>query len=86
MNQRHAVTKKMAAASRRSSRSDKLTLLDSLVDLTGWHRDHARHELARADTVRAVLPRRARPPEMASLSRSVTICADLSRAPWRRAR
>jgi hypothetical protein len=35
MSQRHAVTKKMAAAYRRGSRSEKTALLDSLVELTG---------------------------------------------------
>ena len=42
MSQRHAVTKKMAAAYKRGTKSEKTVILDGLVKLTGWHRDHAR--------------------------------------------
>jgi hypothetical protein len=48
MGQRQAVTKKLASAYRRGSRADKTRILDQLVELTGWHRDHARAALGKA--------------------------------------
>jgi len=62
MAQRHAVTNRMATKYRQASRSEKSEMLDQLVELTGWHRDHARAELGRAGTVRVVAPRKARTP------------------------
>ena len=62
MRQRHAVTKKMAAAYKRGTKAEKSAILDTLVELTDWHRDHARHALKEAGTIKLVRPRQPRSP------------------------
>lgn len=41
------ITKKYAAAYERASKRDKSRILDQLVEVTGWNRDHARQQLCR---------------------------------------
>jgi len=82
MSQRHAVTKKMAVAYRRSSKSEKTMILDDLVGLTDWHRDYARHELVSAGALKLIQPRRARAPRYpAHLTVALAFVWSLSRYP-----
>ncbi|HET9090703.1 MAG TPA: transposase family protein [Acidimicrobiales bacterium] len=82
MGQRHAVTKKMAAAYRRGTRGEKSEILDTLVKLTGWHRDHARHALKDSGTITLVRPRKPRASRYpAHLSVALALIWTLSRYP-----
>jgi hypothetical protein len=72
----------MDAAYKRGTKSEKSTLLDSRVELTGWLRDHARHALSEAGTIRLVKPRQPRAPiYSAQLTVALVFVWTLSRYP-----
>ena len=72
----------MGAAYKRGTKFEKTVILDGLVELTGWHRDHARHALKEAGTIKLVKPRQPRAPlYSAQLTVALVFIWTLSRYP-----
>ncbi len=82
MGERRAVTTKLANQYKKGSRSEKAVILDQLVALTGWNRDHARARLRSAGEVRVVRVRTPRPPVYPPrVISALELCWRASRAP-----
>ena len=62
MAQRKAITTAQAKAWTKATKTEKAAILDAVVQVTGWHRDHARKMLRRAAAGDPPTPRTPREP------------------------
>lgn len=76
MGQRKAVLASQVAAWPKATKSEKSAILDHLVAVNGWHRDHARKMVRAAVAGRAVGgPRRPREPVLRYSEQAVAALA-----------